>query len=38
MNNDTQFFNQDYLQKPKADEIIRKVYEALIVKGCNPTS
>lgn len=38
MNSDTQYFSQDLLQQPKADEIIKKVYEALVVKGYNPTS
>lgn len=35
---DTQFFSQDYIQKPKANEIISKVYESLTIKGYNPTS
>lgn len=38
MNSDTQFFDQDLLEKPRANEIISQVYNALVVKGYNPTS
>lgn len=37
-NSNTQFFDSSKLPKPKADEIIAQVYEALSKKGYNPIS